>query len=287
MQTHVLALILSVVAIGVAGYALVQERADPHELEARLTAIEDQVARVEDMLRERGTPAERAPSLMGLGMRSEGGDSGDSASRAGDEPVVDRDDTHGGTPGESFSGGTPEELTALVEAAVAKKAAEMQVMRDKKPSLDTFAKTLELSDAQRQAAAQNVVRAQRAIQGVLEIPAEDGTRFLEELVETMAHGMAHPGQDPGRGRRLYGRLLSEKIPGSDETYAARVESVKTALRESFRRDWTPRQYATFEAWHMDPTEVKGIEGSPWREIEARVRERAKDLGAEIPAQGER
>ena len=38
---------------------------------------------------------------------------------------------------------------------------------------------------------------------------------------------------------------------------------------------------------MDPTDIKGIEGSPWKQIEDRVLQRAKELGAGNAARNER
>jgi hypothetical protein len=176
-----------------------------------------------------------------------------------------------------------ETLAELVEQAVDKKAEQLQLMQgNKKPSIDAFAKALALTEEQRAAAERAIVGSQHEIKAVLEIETADGTNFLDELVETMADGMARPGKDLGRGLKLFGRILSETIPGTSETYAARAEALKARLREEFRRAWSPKQYAAFEAWQMDPTEVKGIPGSPWTEVEARVIERAKELGAQIP-----
>lgn len=36
------------------------------------------------------------------------------------------------------------------------------------------------------------------------------------------------------------------------------------------------------AEQMDPTEVQDVEGSPWKQLEGRIKERARDLGADIP-----
>ena len=66
--------------------------------------------------------------------------------------------------------------------------------------------------------------------------------------------------------------------------AQRAEGVKHQLRESFKRAWKPEQYATFEQWRMDPTEVQGVPGSPWKQIESRVVDRAKQLGWSAPDQ---
>ena len=98
----------------------------------------------------------------------------------------------------------------------------------------------------------------------------------------VADGMANPGKHPERGKALFTRIVQEKIPGTDETYAQRVELVKGRLRETFKRELTPKQHGVYEAWEMDPTEIKDIPGSPWKELEGRIVERARQLGAELP-----
>lgn len=289
MSTNIvsLALVLSVVAVGVAGYAVLQERPASTGLEVRLHTLEEQFARLEAAEAQRDY--ERR-TLDGPALATRAPQVAESVPAGLETPLVaDAGERGGADTAAGTASGTPtdlarpsDEIQELVDAAVAKKAAEIQVMRDKKPHIDVFAKTLELTELQRAAAEQDIVRSQQEIKAILETPAEDGTNFMDELVEIMARGIAEPGQNPGRGMKLFGRLMAEKVPGTDETYAMRAESVKASLRETFKRNWNEKQYATFHAWQMDPTEVKDIPGSPWKEVEGRVIERAKELGAEIP-----
>jgi hypothetical protein len=276
-----LGIIVAMVALGVAGYAMFEQPAAPADLDARRVAVEDQVARIESLLAERGMDRERAPTLLGLGERP--GETPAAARGAAHAAVGEAPSLGDGTAAAQPSPArTSDEIAELVNEAVEKKAAQIQVMQNKKPSIDVFAKTLELSATQRAAAAEQLVRAQQQIKDILEIPAEDGTNFMDELVEVMARGVAEPGKNPGRGVKLFGRLMSETIPGSSETYATRIEKIKQGVRATFRRDWTQEQYATFEAWRMDPTEVQDIEGSPWKDVGRRLLERAKELGADVP-----
>jgi hypothetical protein len=275
------ALALGVVAIALGAYALTRDAPDSSGLEERLLEVEGKVARIEAAVAALDRAAPAAPTLMGYTLEDEPGP----PEPAGVAPVRGEDagaEDAGGAASPDAPPRTAEEIQELVDKAVEKKAAQMQGMRNKKPPLDLFARTLGLDDAQREQLARDVVRAQHAIQQVLEIPADDGTNFIEELVEVMADGMAHPGENPGRGKALFGRLKAERIPGSDETYADRVEVLKNALRSSFERSWTAKQYATFEQWQMDPTQIQGIEGSPFKAIERRVVERARQLGAKLP-----
>ena len=105
----------------------------------------------------------------------------------------------------------------------------------------------------------------------------DGTNFVEEIVEAWAQSSVNPGGDGGRAKSIYGRLWSETFPGSTETYAERLEAAEGSVRDAFRRELNDDQYAEFEDWGVDPTEVQGIAESPWRDIKDRVGERAQEL----------
>ena len=246
-------------------------------LESRIEALEEELARVDERLTRQRTPE---PSLMGL--RPEG---------ARDAAPSERVQAGGGAAsltaneaGGALAAATEAkaELASLVEEAVEKKAAQMRTMQNKKPSLDAFASTLELSDEQRAAAADGVVRSQGEIRDILMQPTEDGTVFYDELVEILAGNMAAPQKTAQRAQKFWARLFSEKVPGTDQTYVQRAEAVKQRLRDQFKRDWDDEQYARFEQWQMDPTEVQDVPGSPWKELEQRVVDRAKQMGWNDP-----
>jgi hypothetical protein len=141
---------------------------------------------------------------------------------------------------------------------------------------------LELTEEQRAETERVIVEGQRELHRILETPTYDGTSLMDELVEIVARGFAEPGKDHGFGK-WFGRVLTEKIPGTDETYATRIESVKNGMRTSFKREWSEAQYREFEEWGVDPTEVQEVPGSPNEALEKRIVERATSLGAEIPA----
>jgi hypothetical protein len=100
-------------------------------------------------------------------------------------------------------------------------------------------------------------------------------------VDIVAKGMAEPGKDHGFGN-WFGRIVNEKIPGTDATYAARIESMKNDMRARFRRDWSKEQYREFEEWKVDPTEIEQVPDSPNIALVERIKERARTFGATIP-----
>ena len=176
-------------------------------------------------------------------------------------------------------------IQAIVDDAVERKTErvldEMRVKADKKPAMDVFATTLELSREQRDATERVVLEGQRDVHAILATPAYDGTNLMDQLVEIAAKGIAEPGKDHGWGLWV-ARVLGEKIPGTDETYGARIESVKSGMRAAFKREWSEAQYREFEAWGVDPTEIESVPGSPNEALVKRITERARALGAVLP-----
>lgn len=282
----IVALVIGLVGVGLGGYALTQGPQPDDALELRLASLEDEIGRLEGLLQERANQltSEPGPTLMGMAPLEVATRSARPDAAPGEEadaPSL----AAGDLPKDVLVGKTEEEIAALVDKAVEKKTEQMLAMRNKKPTLDMFATTLGLSDEQREAAEREVARGQHEIKSVLETPAEDGTIFLDEVVEVMAHGMANPGKNGERWKKLLGRITTENVPGTDQTYAARAESIKQSVRDNFKRSWTKKQYATFETWRMDPTEVQGVEGGAWDSLRPRLIERAKQLGAKIPDDG--
>ncbi|MDP7034263.1 MAG: hypothetical protein QF752_07190 [Planctomycetota bacterium] len=172
-----------------------------------------------------------------------------------------------------------EEVKEQVDEAVEKKAAEFRKKMNKEPTLDTFAEVLELSDEQRRVVENEVRKGQGAMREIMEVPLPDGTNFVDELVDIMAESVARPGQKSDRWGQWIGRLMFEKVPGTNETYGQRLEEVKNSVRSAFRETMSEEQYREFVEWEMDPTDIEEIEDSPWADIETRVQERAEAMKA--------
>ena len=276
-RLFVLTLVVSLVALGVAAYAITGQARTPTDTGARLDDIDARLDRMEAALRTREEPD--VTTLVGLGTDGRAPDAGlVTADPSSPERALSADET---TPGVEIAE-AQEQIQELVDEAVAKKAAQIRHMQDKKPSIDAFAEVLALNEAQREIVEREVLQAQHDIRALLDTPTADGSNLLDELVEVFADGMAHPGENPGLGMKWFGRVMTEVVPGTSQTYAERAEGAKTHLRETLRRELSEEQYALFEAWEMDPSEIEDVPGSPWKDVELRVRERAKDLGATIP-----
>jgi hypothetical protein len=260
------ALALAVVALAVAGYAgfaATQERSAPGDSDLRLDDLEARLARIEE------TPALQGPHEPILRGR-ERSDAVASAPRAA-EPLA-------AAPRERPE--DPARIEELVQATVEKKASQLQVMRNKKPSIALFTETLEMTGGQRYAVEREVVHGQRELHALLSTPTSDGSLLLDDLVEALAHQRVDPEQAKRAWGRFLGRVLSEQVPGMGETYGLRAEAIKGAVREGLRRTLSEAQYETFLAWRLDPTEIQEIEASPWSGLEPQVLQRAEALRAE-------
>lgn len=274
MKAGGIALLLSAVALGAAVFSLTtrekqQTQRAPVRMD-RVAALEARVAELELKVR----------SVKSASRERTSGNASESDSGPGPAPLDES-----GTPIDV--GDDDPKLTAIVDKAVDRKAKqvmdEMRVKENKKPSMDVFASVLELTEEQRAAAERVVLEGQKKVYEILETPTYDGVNLMDELVDIVAKGIAQPGKDHGWGPWV-ARVLGDKIPGTDETYGARVDSVKKSMRESFKRDWSAEQYREFEAWQMDPTEIRDVPGSPQKELEVRITERARALGAELPVE---
>ncbi len=188
-------------------------------------------------------------------------------------------------PDDTAAGATADRLLAevdhRVDRAVEKKVAEVEADRklkqNKKPSLGTFSDALELDPNQRRLVDEEIRVGQRQIRDILETPTANGESLLDELIDAMAHGAAKRADTGPLFSKWYGRLMTLIVPGTTETYAAKLETVKGTVREGLRRELNDTQYAEFEAWGLDPTEIQDVTNTPWADFEQLVDDRAAAL----------
>jgi hypothetical protein len=267
--TH-LALVFAILALAVSAYSLTREggasgdESGPSAMPQQLADIEKRVDRLAHEFEEfRGL----TPELL--------------SPVAGGSDVAGRE----AGPGAGEPSAPEDRLKALVDVAVEEKARKvtekLRLKADRKPSIETFAKVLELTGEQRDAVEQEVIRGQGVVFGILETPTADGRNLLDDFVELYASSVAKQGEDPGWGK-WFVRVVSEKVPGTDQTYGTRIEAEKASMRGTFRRIFSKEQYGEFEGWRVDPVEIRGIVGSPGEALGLRITERAKEMGAEIP-----
>jgi len=182
-----------------------------------------------------------------------------------EEAMVDA----GGQPGvvvpaPGVSAPDDDRIKKMIESKVEEEVKKQQSKDQKKPPLSQVAATLGLSEYQREQMRREVVRAQEEMIEVLSIPTSDGTVLIDELLSMYSGKEAStPEEAQARMLKIFGRLSSEKVPGSEETYVKRMESVNRRVTDAFRRDLTPEQWTEYEKMGIpDPTEIQ-VKGSPW------------------------
>jgi hypothetical protein len=272
MRTGSIALVLAAIALGAAGFALTREDPQPVRIPMRTDRVANLEAQVAELTLEveslkAARPERIRPQAFGLPM--------------GTRSAAEAEDL--GTPTELTEG--EQALKTIVDKAVDRKTKrvldEMRIKANKKPAMDVFASMLELTKEQRTETERVVVEGQRQVHEILDTPAADGTNFMDELIEVVAKGMAQPGKNHGWGR-WFTRVVSEKIPGTDVTYGARIDSVKKSMHAAFKREWSQAQYKEFQEWGVDPTEIQNVPNSPNEALLKRIVERARTLGAKLP-----
>ena len=278
MKMGAVSLVFSALALAIAGFAVTRESPQTVRAPIRTNRVADLERKVAELTRElESLKAERPRPIERVTVESP---SEASHAETGDF----------GSPSDIPDN---EALTVVIDAAVDRKTKrvldEMRIKENKKPAMDVFASMLDLTPEQRVATERVVVEGQRKVYEILDTPTADGTKLMDDLVEALARGIARgqgwqpdPFKDSGWGR-FVARVVGEKIPGTDETYGARIESVKAAMHTSFKRDWSDAQYKEFQAWGVDPTEIQRVPGSPWgAAFGERITDRVRELGAEIP-----
>lgn len=241
-------------------------------LQAKVDALQARVATLEaEALKPPSAPSaptSQAPAPRGAEAASAGGPSAAATNSGAPTP-----------PARRASGQEAQAVLAKVderiEVAVDQKLEEIKLKWNKKPALETVAKLLELDERQARVVEEKVREGQKEIRAILDQPTTSGANLLDELVNAMAHG-----QRPEAGAlwgRWFGRLQSEQVPGTNLSYAARLEEAKASVRKGFREVMSPEQYQEFEEWAFDPTEVQGISESPWEDFGERVAARSAEL----------
>ena len=270
MKAGVVAVTLSALAVSIAGYAITQTQVQRHRAPVRMRGLAELEEQIAELQREVAMlkRAQRVPARRTRDESTPDDTAGSTADAPTDAPA-ERDGA----------------LAAIVDDAVDRKTKqvmdELRIKANKKPDFKVFAKMLDLTVEQRAAAERVIIEGQRQTHELLNTPTDDGTNLMDQLVEIVARGIAEPGKDHGFGLWI-GRIMSEKLPGTDITYATRIESVKKSMRTTFKRDWSEEQYREFTEWKVDPTEIENVPGSPNEALGKRIMDRVGTLGVDVP-----
>ena len=155
-------------------------------------------------------------------------------------------------------GGDPAAIDDIVSKKVDEKLADAKQKNgglfgdDKKRPLTEISKELELTELQEDQMAEAINASTKLCFGVITTPRNDGTNVLDDIVLAM--------QDPEHAQEkataAFMKLFTDKIPGTDETYLARIMTEKGTLNSEFKKVLTDDQMKKYTRLGQDPHEIQ-------------------------------
>lgn len=156
-------------------------------------------------------------------------------------------------------GGDPSAIDEMVSKKVDEKLANAKQEKkgglfgdDKKRPLADISKDLGLNELQEDQMAEAINASQKTCFGVVTTPRNDGTNVLDDIVVAM--------QDPEHAQEkataAFMKIFTDKIPGTDETYLARIMTEKAALNGEIKKILTDEQMKKYTRLAQDPHDIQ-------------------------------
>ncbi|MEK7466379.1 MAG: hypothetical protein AAB074_03100 [Planctomycetota bacterium] len=156
------------------------------------------------------------------------------------------------------AGGDPSAIDDIVSKKVDEKLAGQKQKKgglfgdDKKVPLAEISKDLELNELQEDQMAEAINASQKVCFAIVTTPRNDGTNILDDIVLAM--------QDPEHAQEkataAFMKLFTDKIPGTEETYLARLMAEKATLNGEFKKVLTDDQMKKYTRLGQDPHEIQ-------------------------------
>lgn len=263
-----LALVLAVLALGAAAYVHVDSQAtpvrtlDPEGLEglrAQVASLTEEVRALREAAARAplaGTPpAARDATPAGPGLVGRGDPSTGTAVAVAERTLAERIAAL-----ETWREETVEDFGATREVGGLDFGPDGSIFRSRDARLvltdaDAAQRRLDLSAGQRADLDRILDETKHEMDRLLDTPNEDGTT-LRSLQEGMNLAPGSPGVlDPSRILGQVGRLMAFKqgvVPGTDETYAAAEERLRSTAKRRIRDSLGEQQQRTWDRSHTDP-----------------------------------
>jgi hypothetical protein len=119
-----------------------------------------------------------------------------------------------------------------------------------------LAKELSLDDATqaRVASISNTVK--KEIFDIIKTPRPDGTNMADELLTAFTSG------DTAAVQKMFGRLLTEKIPGTDTPYVTAVARVQEKANAGLKQTMGADAFGRYQGMNLKPENIEtGFD--PW------------------------
>jgi hypothetical protein len=245
---------LILVSLGLAG-ALVTQLGSGRRIERDLSDMRGRLERIEVRQDEIAslveTVARAVRDATNTGPRLLGGNPAASAPLATRPP-----------PAASSPGASDQALTDMVERKVEEKlraqAQKPPQGGDRKLPLHDLAKELALDPPTQGRVAEISDAAKRQILDIAKTPRPDGTSLADDLVNAMMKG------DEKAMKQMFGKLFTDKIPGSDMTYLAAIGGIQKEAGDGLEQVMGSDTFGRFRHMNLKPENIEtGFD--PWAE----------------------
>ncbi|MHC4607432.1 MAG: hypothetical protein ACYTAF_10975 [Planctomycetota bacterium] len=150
-----------------------------------------------------------------------------------------------------------ETLAALVEETVEQKLEEkkaefaQEAEKKKKPPLGELVAELQIDPVIESEMEQIINQGKDEMFDLLTMPREDGGNFVDDFI-----GLLGSEEPEEAGRKLWVTLITERIPGTEETYIQRILEVQDRVNMSFESMMSADQWKTYKQKQLDPLEIQ-------------------------------
>lgn len=154
-----------------------------------------------------------------------------------------------------------EDIQKIVDARVEEKLQQQKKDgaaggEDRKMPLFDLAKELGLDAAVQERVATIANTVKKEIFDILKTPRPDGSNMADELLTAFTSG------DTGAVQKIFGKLFTEKIPGTDTPYVAAVARVQEKANQGLKQTMGNDAFAKYQGMNLKPENIEtGFD--PW------------------------
>jgi hypothetical protein len=158
---------------------------------------------------------------------------------------------------------TEEDIQKIVDAKLEEKLrargdARKQGDGDRKLPLFELAKELTLDPATQTRVATISNTAKKEILDILKTPRPDGTNAADDVITAFSNG------NQAEAQKVFMKLFTEKIPGTDTPYIAAVARVQEKANEGLAQAMGPEGFSKFQQMNIKPENIEtGFD--PWQD----------------------
>lgn len=153
-----------------------------------------------------------------------------------------------------------EDIQKIVDAKVEEKLQQKGTAKaggeDRKMPLFDLAKELSLDDATQGRVASIANTVKKEIFDIIKTPRPDGTNLADEILTAFTSG------DQPAVQKVFGKLFTEKIPGTDSPYVTAVTRVQEKANQGLKETMGPDAFGKYQGMNLKPENIEtGFD--PW------------------------